>query len=222
MARNFWTRLAGVGVGLAGWGLVAGPAAAQIQAATGQFMYAVYDGQRTAETAFGGLRDAAAADSSGAYAVVAKDLSGQVTIQEQLGGTLGRAVFLRGLTALLGPSGGQGDAGTTGLDTLRAALTPGSSGIFALVDPGRMEPIRVLLESTSPRLLGVTVVAPTTQSAAGPSQGIRASPPVQSSATGYTPGTDYEPGVGIETGTGYTPGVGIQPDTADMPHDEDR
>jgi hypothetical protein len=221
MARNLWTGPAGLAAGVAAL-FAAAPLAAQIQAATGQFVYAIYDGQETARTAFDRLRDQAARDQTGAYAVVAKNLSGQVVLQEQVGGTLGRAVFLRGLTALLGPSTGQGEAGTTGLDTLRAALTPGSSGIFALVDPGGADPVSALLGPTSPRLLGVTVVTPTTESATAPSQGIRASPPVQSTATGYMPGTDYEPGVGIEPGTGYTPGVGIQPDTADMPYDDDR
>ena len=221
MARNFWTGPAGLAAGVAAL-LAAAPLAAQIQAATGQCVYAIYDGQETGRTSFDRLREQVARDQTGAYAVVAKDLSGQVILQEQVGGALGRAVFLRGLTALLGPSTGQGEAGTTGLDTLRAALTPGSSGIFALVDPGGADLIRALLEPTSPRLLGVTVVTPTTESAAAPSQGIRASPPVQSTVTGYAPGTDYEPGVGIEPGTGYTPGVGIQPDTADMPNDDDR
>jgi hypothetical protein len=220
MARNIWSRLAGAAFGVALLLVPTGRLPAQIQAATGQFVYAIYEGQETAASAFGGLRDLAGADQSGAYAVVVKDLNGQVAIGEQVGGTTARSAFLRGLTALLGPSGGQGETGTTGLDTLRAALTPGSSGIFALVDPGGMEPVRALLEPTAPRLLGVTVVAPTTEAAATPSQGIRASPPVQSTATGYIPGTDYEPGVGIEPGTGYMPGVGMQPDTADLPNDD--
>ena len=182
----------------AGTPLVARALEAQIQAASGQLVYAVYEGQEAAAATFGGLRESLAADRTGAYAVVARDLSGQIAVQEQVGGTLGRSVFLRGFTALLGPSGGQGEAGTTVVDTVRAALAPGSSGIFALVDAGWMETLRTLLEPTS------------------------ASPPVHSTVTGYTPGTDYEPGVGIEPGTGYAPGAGIQADTADMPNDADR
>ncbi len=108
------------------------------------------------------------------------------------------------------------------MDTVRAALAPGSSGIFALVDAGWMETLRTLLEPTSPRVLGVTVVGPTVQGVSSEGQGIRASPPVHSTVTGYTPGTDYEPGVGIEPGTSYAPGVGMQPDTTDLPNDADR
>jgi hypothetical protein len=195
---------------------------AQIQPASGQLVYAVYEGQEAAAATFGGLRGSLAADRTGAYAVVVKDLSGQITLQEQVGGTLGRSVFLRGFTALLGPSGGQGEAGTTVVDSVRAALAPGSSGIFALVDAGWMETLRALLEPTGPRVLGVTVVGSSAQGASSEGQGIRASPPVHSTVTGYTPGTDYEPGVGIEPGTGYAPGVGIHADTADLPNDADR
>jgi hypothetical protein len=222
MTRNFWTWAPVALLSLASAGLSADRVEAQIPSATGQFIYAIYDGQQVADMAFGGLQDAVAADRSGAYAVVAKDFSGQVIMRQQVGGSVGRTVFLSGLMALLGPSGGQGEAGTTGLDTVRAALTPGSSAILALVDPGQLEPLRTLLGPTNPRLIGVSVVGPAAQTTAQPNQGIRASPPVQSTATGYEPGTDYEPGVGIETGTGYTPGVGIEPDTADMPNDDDR
>ena len=159
---------------------------AQIQAAAGQLVYAVYEGQEAAAATFGGLGESLAADRTGAYAVVVKDLSGQITVQEQVGGTLGRSVFLRGFAALLGPSGGQGEAGTTVMDTVRAALAPGSSGIFALVDAGWMETLRALLEPTSPRVLGVTVVGSTAQGASSEGQGIRASPPL--AVTGYAPG----------------------------------
>ncbi|MGH7516214.1 MAG: hypothetical protein ACREOC_01910 [Gemmatimonadales bacterium] len=225
MAPKFrvWGRRAALLL-LAGGGtpLVARALNAQIQAASGQLVYAVYEGQEAAAATFGGLRGSLAADRNGAYAIVAKDLSGQITVQEQVGGTLGRSVFLRGFTALLGPSGGQGEAGTSVVDTVRTALAPGSSGIFALVDAGWMETLRTLLEPTRPVVLGVTVVGSTAQRVSSEGQGIRASPPVHSTVTGYTPGTDYEPGVGIEPGTGYAPGAGIQADTADMPNDADR
>lgn len=206
--------LAGSGAPLGTGGLKA-----QIQAPAGQLVYAVYQGRETAAGVFGRIEPALAADRSAAYAVVSKDLSGQVAIQKQLGGTLGRSAFLGGLVALLGPSGGQGEAGATGVDTLRAALAPGTSGIFALVDAGRMDAVTAMLQPSDPEILGVTVVGPTVQATPSEGPGIRASPPVHSTVTGYTPGTDYEPGVGIETGTGYTPGVGIEPDTADFTAD---
>ena len=180
MARNFWTGPAGLAAGVAAL-LAAAPLAAQIQAATGQFVYAIYDGQETGRTSFDRLREQVARDQTGAYAVVAKDLSGQVILQEQVGGALGRAVFLRGLTALLGPSTGQGEAGTTGLDTLRAALTPGSSGIFALVDH---------LDSVCGALAAVTGYAPGTDYEPG---------------LGIEPGTGYTPGVGIQPDTADMP-----------------
>ncbi|MGH7628206.1 MAG: hypothetical protein ACREOF_02230 [Gemmatimonadales bacterium] len=172
-------------------------------------------GQETAAGVFAGLGDALAADRSAAYAVVAKDLSGQIVVQERAGGSLGRSVLLGGLAALLGPGGGQGEAGNTAVDSLRAALAPGSSAILALVDRGRMDAVTELLQPTSPRVPAAIVVGPTVEETSSEGQGIRASPPVHSTVTGYTPGTDYEPGVGIEPGTGYAPGVGIQPDTAD-------
>ncbi len=178
---------------------------AQIQAPSGQLVYAVYEGQATAASAFAAVRDALAADQTAAYAVVAKDLSGQLAVQERAGGNLGRSVLLGGLAALLGPGGGQGESGTSAADTLRAALAPGSSAILALVDMGRMDAVTAVLQPTGPRVLGVTVVGATAPPASAEGQGIRASPPVHSTATGYAPGTDYEPGVGIEPGTGYAP-----------------
>jgi hypothetical protein len=206
---------AGAGAALGAQGLEA-----QIAAPAGQLVYAVYDGPGTAAGALASLGESLASDRTGAYAVITRDASGQIAVEEQPRGTLGRRVFLSGFGALLGPAAEESGGGPPGLDTLRAALAPGRSGVLALVDPGKGDPLMAMLAPTNPRVVGITAVGPTAQETSAEGPGIRASPPVQSSATGYTAGTDYEAGVGIEPGTGYTPGVGaILPDTADQPDD---
>ncbi|HEX5386839.1 MAG TPA: hypothetical protein VFW66_09085 [Gemmatimonadales bacterium] len=125
-----------------------------------RLVYAVYDGAATATSVFGSIKAAqrAAGGLRGSYAVVRSLDTGRITVTERQAGTLGQTALLSGVVALLGPGNqpkaqkaGENAAQPAAVDSLRAALTPGTSAIVGVVNEPSAEAVAKRLREKNPR-----------------------------------------------------------------------
>jgi hypothetical protein len=153
--RALTTIAIGVAVGVvpsAGARLAAQAKPAQPQ----QLVYAIYDGPGTASQVFPTVTAPGQAGATGAFAAVANEGKGAVTVQQQKASGLAQTALLSGIIGLLGPQGaaqpgGAAPAGGTALDSLRSSLVPGTSALVAIVDEPAAPAVAATLQQAKPR-----------------------------------------------------------------------
>ncbi|HET7599423.1 MAG TPA: hypothetical protein VFK09_03990 [Gemmatimonadales bacterium] len=118
-----------------------------------ELVYAVYDGVDAATSVYAGIKGKPPLPPTGSYAVVANDGSGQVVVLERQANGFAQTAVLSGIVALLspGPDPNRAGAEPTPVDSLRAALSPGTSAILAIVDQQSAPAVAQTLQQTHPR-----------------------------------------------------------------------
>jgi hypothetical protein len=145
------------------------PAAARRLAAQGapsqpqQLVYGIYDGTSTASQVFGAVTAPGRPGADGAFAAVANDGKGTVTVQKQKTTELAQTALLSGIIGLLAPQGGATPGsppiGGTAVDSLRNSLVPGTSAIVAIVSAPAAPAVTAALQQNKPRQVMSTRVA---------------------------------------------------------------
>jgi hypothetical protein len=133
------------------------PAAAQARPEPGQqLVYGIFDGPATAAQVFATVTAPGQPGAAGgAFAAVANEGKGEVTVQQRKSSGLAQTALLSGLIGLLGPQGagpaGGAPAGGTAVDSLRSSLVPGTSAVVAIVDPAAAPAVASALQQAKPR-----------------------------------------------------------------------
>lgn len=130
-----------------------GQAPPEAPAPAERLVSAVYDGENTALAVYEQVKPGLpqAPDGRWAYAVVSKDRGGQIALHAREGGDLGHSALLSGIVALLGPQAAGGPAGGPVVDSLRAALVPGTSAVLGIVPEGSADGVAGRLKQARAR-----------------------------------------------------------------------
>jgi hypothetical protein len=146
-----WAAAGALLAGIPALALPAGAARAQTAPAS-ELVYAVYDGADAAASVYAGIKGKPPLPAAGSYAVVAND-GGRMVVRERQASGLAQTAVLSGIIALLAPGADPSRAGgqPTPVDSLRAALRPGTSAILAIVDQQSAPAVAQALQETHPR-----------------------------------------------------------------------
>jgi NADPH-dependent ferric siderophore reductase len=130
-----------------------------------QLVYAIYDGTGTANQVFPTVTAPGQPGQGGAFAAIANEGKGGVTVQQSKASGLAQTALLSGIIGLLGPQGAAQPTGaaptSTVVDSLRSSLVPGTSAIVAIVDEAPAPAVASLLQQAKPRQVMSARVAAT-------------------------------------------------------------
>lgn len=170
-------------IGIAAALMISGSAPAQ-SVSSHTLLYATYDGEKTADEVFKTMKSSqkATGEHIESYAIVSKDANGKTRVHDQrkkdaaIGAVLGAAIGAVGgpAGAAAGAAAGGGAGYLTGdtvgipretVDSMKAALTPGTSAFIVVLDDRWVQDVEKGLRQANARqvIVGkITVGAPNT------------------------------------------------------------